>query len=144
MNPHPSLHSALAGRKTSLDGCHSFLASLMAMPPLPFCTSTHHDRSRPSNSAVLTVKALHDAGAAIFMRSPHGCGILAGPSLELEGFRTEMSVAKTKGIYSQSRSETSRRAWETRTARKVAAAAEIYLAFVWNVYFLIQLNLFGG
>ena len=64
----------------------------MATPPLPFCTSTQHDRSRPSNSAVPTVKTIkapHHAEAAIFMRSTHGCGILVGPSLELEAFLSQ-------------------------------------------------------
>ncbi len=36
-----------------------------------------------------TVKALHRAGAAMFMRSTTGCGTLAGPSLELEAFRSQ-------------------------------------------------------
>ncbi len=33
------------------------------------------------------IKALHHAGAAIFMRRTHGCGISAAPSLKLEGFQ---------------------------------------------------------
>ena len=91
MNPLLSLLCMLAGQRTSLGGCHSFRASLTATPPLPFRTSMLHDRSRPSNSGVLTVKALplHHVGAAMFMRSTHGCGTLAGPSLELEGFRSQ-------------------------------------------------------
>jgi hypothetical protein len=58
--------------------------------------------------------------AAMFMRSTYGCEILAVPSLKLEGFRLQ----KTERICRQSRtsrSETSQRAWETRTASKVAA-----------------------
>ena len=36
---------------------------------------------------VLTAKALHHAGAAMYMRSTTGCGTLAGPSLESEDFQ---------------------------------------------------------
>ena len=82
-------HDMLAGQRISLGGCHSFRASLTATPPLPFLTSMLHDRSRPSNLGVPTVKALHHAWAAMFMRSTHGCGTLAGPSLELEGYRSQ-------------------------------------------------------
>ena len=89
MNPLLSLLCTLAGQRTSSGGCHSFRASLMATPPLPFRTSTLHDRSRPLNLGVLTVKARHHAGAAMFMRSTHGCGTLAGPSLELAGCRLQ-------------------------------------------------------
>jgi hypothetical protein len=56
-------------------------ASWMAMPPLPFRTSTQHDRSRPSYLDVPTEQARNHAGAAMFMRSTPGCGTLAGPSL---------------------------------------------------------------
>ena len=38
------------------------------------------------NSGVQTAKALHHAGAAMYMRSTTGCGTLADPSLELEDF----------------------------------------------------------
>ena len=89
MKPRLSLHSMLAGWKTFLDGCHSFSASSTATPPLPFLTGTQHDKSLPSNPVVQTVKDLHHAGAAMLTRSTHGCGILAGPSLELEGFRLQ-------------------------------------------------------
>ncbi len=57
--------------------------------PLPFRTSTLHDRGRHSNSGVPTDKALHHAGAAIFMRSTSGSGTLAGPRLALEGFLSQ-------------------------------------------------------
>jgi hypothetical protein len=76
----------LAGWTTFLDGRHSFCASSKATPPLPFLTGTQHDESLPSNPAVQTVKDLHHAGAAMFTRSTHGCGILAGPRPEMEGF----------------------------------------------------------
>ncbi len=89
MNPLLSLLCTLAGSRTSLDGCHPFRASLMTPPPLPFRTSTLCDRSRPSHSGVPMVKALHHAGAAMFMRSTTGCGTLAGPSLELEAFQSQ-------------------------------------------------------
>ena len=87
MNPRLSPLSMLAGWKTVLGRCHSFLAFLMATPHLLFRISTLDDRSRPSNSDVLTAKALHHAGAAMYMRSTTGCGILAGPSLESEDFQ---------------------------------------------------------
>ncbi len=89
MNPLLSLLCVLVGWRTFLGRCHSFLASLMATTPLLFSTCTLHDRSRPSNSGVQTVKALHHAGAAMFMRSTTGCGTLAGSSLALEGFRSQ-------------------------------------------------------
>ncbi len=87
MNPHLSPLSMLAGWKTFLGGCHSFLAFLMATPRLLFRTSTLDARSRPLNSGVLTAKAVHPAGAAMSMRSTTGCGTLEGPSLGLEDFQ---------------------------------------------------------
>ncbi len=52
--------------------------------------STLHDRSRPSNSGVLTLLRARDhAGPATFMRSTPDCGTSAGDSLELEGFRSQ-------------------------------------------------------
>ena len=80
----------LAEWKSFLGGCHSFLPFLMATPHLLFHTSTLDDRCKPSNSGksgVLTVKALHPAGAAMSMRSTTGCGTLEGPSLGLEDFQ---------------------------------------------------------
>jgi hypothetical protein len=74
MNPSLSPLSMLAGWKTFLGGCHSFLAFLMATPHLLFRMATPHllfsicmldDRSRSSNSGVLAAKALHHAGAAM-------------------------------------------------------------------------------
>jgi hypothetical protein len=50
------------------------------------------------------------------MRSTHGCGIFAGPSLELEGF----PLQNRKGLQAF-QSETSRRSWETRKARMIAS-----------------------
>ncbi len=38
---------------------------------------------------VPTDKALHHARAAMFMTSTHGCGTLAGPSLELKGYQSQ-------------------------------------------------------
>ncbi len=117
MNPLLSLLCMLAGQRTSLDGCHSFLASLMATPPLPFLTSTLHDRSRPSNSGVLMVKAPGPASR----RGSHVYEINTwmwtfGRPLPRAG---GLSVAKTEMICRQSRSETSRRVWETLQARKL-------------------------
>ncbi len=92
VNPRLSLHSMLAGWKTFLDGCHSFRASSMATPHLPFLKGTQHDKSLPSNPAVQKVKDLHHAGAVMFTRSTHCCGIWQAPaesSLELEGFRLQ-------------------------------------------------------
>ncbi len=74
-------------QRTFLGGCLSFLAFFMAMPRLPFHTSTLLDRSRPSNSDVLTARARDRAAAAMCMRSTPGCGTLAGPSLVLVDFR---------------------------------------------------------
>ena len=91
---------------------------------LPFHTSTLLDRNRPSNSGVLTALARNRAGAAMCMRSTHGCGTLAGPSLVLMDFRWSKVPLKTKEISRRSRSETSRRAWKTRQARKRAAEEE--------------------
>ena len=89
MNPLLSRLSTSVGRRTFLGGCLSFLAFFMAMPRLPFHTmaSMLLDRSRPSNSGVLTARARDRAGAAICMRSTPGCGTLAGPSLVLVDFR---------------------------------------------------------
>ena len=89
MNPLLSWLSTLVGQRTFLGGCLSFLAFFMAMPRLPFHTlaSMLLDRSRPSNSGVLTARARDRAGAAMCMRSTPGCGTLAGPSLELVDFR---------------------------------------------------------
>ena len=87
MNRRLSPLSMLAGWKTFLGGCHCFLAFLMATQHQLFHTSTLDDKSRPSNSGVLTAKALHHAGAAMYMRSTTGCGTLADPSPELEDFQ---------------------------------------------------------
>jgi hypothetical protein len=113
--PVPTLY---IGRVEDLLGRVS--ASSTVTPPLQFLTCTQHDKSRPSNLAVPTVKDLHHAGIAMFTRSTHGCGILAGPSLELEGFRLQ----KQKGSEDSpglNFSETSRLAWEARKASNVAA-----------------------
>ena len=85
-SPLLSLPSMLAELRTSLGGCHSFLASLTETPHLLFRTSILLDRSRPSNTAVLTDQARDLAGAVTFTRSTHGCGTLAGPS-----FRSQKS-----------------------------------------------------
>ena len=87
MNPLLSRLSTSVGRRTFLGVCLSFLAFFMAMPRLPFHTSMLLDRSRPSNSGVLTARARDRAGAAMCMRSTPGCGTLAGPSLVLVDFR---------------------------------------------------------
>jgi len=88
MKPLLSRISTSVGQRT-LGGCLSFLAFFMAMPCLPFHTlaSMLLDRSRPSNSGVLTARARDRAGAAMCMRSTPGCGTLAGPSLELVDFQ---------------------------------------------------------
>ena len=100
----------------------------MATPPLPFLTSTQHDRSRPSNSAVpkvKTVNAPHHAGAAMFMRSTHGCGISAGPmrtSFALEAFlsQKQKESACSPGLDAWKTWKSSQGAWETRKALNVA------------------------
>ena len=88
MNPLLSRLSTSVGQRTFLGGCLSFLAFFMAMPRLRFHTSTLLDRSRPSNSGVLTALARDRAGAAMCMRSTPGCGTLAGPSLVLVDSRS--------------------------------------------------------
>ena len=67
------------------------------------------DRSRPLNTAVLTDQARDLAGAVTFTN-------FGRPQPRIGG----LSVAETKGVRRQSRSETSRRAAETRKARKRA------------------------
>ncbi len=84
IKPSLSPLSMLAGWKIFLGRCHSFLAFLMAAPHLLFRISMLDNRSRQSNSGVLTAKALHQAEAAMSIRSMTGCGTLAGPNLELE------------------------------------------------------------
>ncbi len=44
-SPVPTLYVGRVAGRASLGGCHSFHASLMATPPLPFRTSTLHDRA---------------------------------------------------------------------------------------------------
>ena len=85
-NPLLSLLTMLAEFGTFLDGCHSFLASLIETPHLLFRTNTHLGRNRRMILGVLTVKGRDPAGAVMFTRATPGCGTLAGPSLELEGF----------------------------------------------------------
>ncbi len=68
-------------------GCHSFLAFLTETPHLLFHSSMLLDRSSPLHSAVLTDRARDLAGAAMFTRlKSGGCGTLADPSLEFQGF----------------------------------------------------------
>ena len=96
------------------------MSVLCSYQPQQWHVSCNSDESsRPSNSGVLTAKALHHAGAAMSMRLMTGCGTLAGPRGQprVGG----LSVAKTEEIRRKSRSETSRRAWETRKASKLAA-----------------------
>ncbi len=131
MNPHLSLLCMLAGWRTSLGRCHSFHASLMATPPLPFNTSTLHDRSRPSNSGEPTVKALHHAGAAMFMISTTGCGTLAGPSLELEGFRSQKrkGSADSPGLNLQARLGDPKGSQRSRSKNMTY----LYLVYTWYI-----------
>ena len=67
------------------------------------------DRSRPLNTAVLTDQARDLAGAVTFTNFARHQPRIGG-----------LSVAETKCVRRQSRSETSRRAAETRKARKRA------------------------
>ena len=80
------------------------------------------NQSFNSNSGVLTVKTVkppHHAGAAMFMRSTHGChgGIFSWPQSQIGGH----SVTKTERICRQSRSETFRGAWKTQNLTEGAA-----------------------
>ena len=88
-SPPLSLHSMSAELRTFLGWCHCFLAFLTETQDLLFHTSMLHDRSRPLHSAVLTDQARDLAGAAMFTRSTPGCGTLADPSLESQGFRSQ-------------------------------------------------------
>ena len=64
------------------------MSVLCSCQPQQWHVSSNSDESsRPSNSGVLTAKALHHAGAAMSMRLMTGCGFLAGPNLELEDFQ---------------------------------------------------------
>jgi hypothetical protein len=83
-------------------------------------TSTLHDRRRPSNSGVPT----HHAGAAMFMRSTTGCGTLAGPSLALEGFRSQ----KRKGSADSPGLKHSGALW------RLARPASFKLLLTWKRY----------
>ena len=91
--------SMLAGWKTFLGGCHCFLAFSMATPHQLFRTLDSaggqlDNKSRPSNSGVLTTKALHHPAAAMYTRSTTCCGIWQTPlSLELE----DLQCPKLKG-----------------------------------------------
>ena len=88
-SPLLSLHSMSAELRTFLGGCHCFRAFLTETQHLLFHTSMLLDRSRPLHSAVLTDQARDLAGAAMFTRSTPGCGTLADPSLESQGFRSQ-------------------------------------------------------
>ncbi len=67
------------------------------------------DRRRPLNTAVLTDQARDLAGAVTFTN-------FGRPQPRIGG----LSVAKIEGVRSQSRTESARRAAETRKARKRA------------------------
>jgi hypothetical protein len=109
------------GNKTG-HWCHSFLVFLMATPLLPSHTKRSSTESglRSSNSDVPTVQARDHTGAAMFMRATPGCGLLAFLG----------------GISRNSKSEASRRAYETRQARKRAAEEE-ESSCVDNIYIYI-------
>ena len=62
--------------------------------PYKYAGGQLDDKSRPSNSGVLTTKALHHPAAAMYMRSTTCCGIWQTPlSLELE----DLQCPKLKG-----------------------------------------------
>ena len=111
-SPLLSLPSMLAELRTSLGGCHSFLASLTETPHLLFRTSMLLDRSRPLNTAVLTDQARDLAGAVTFTRSTPGCGTLAGPSLESAGCRSQKpkGYADCPNVPARSRNQTGQEA----------------------------------
>jgi hypothetical protein len=124
----------------------------MATPPLPFRTSTQYDRSRPSNSAVprvKTVKPPHHAGAAMFMKSKHGCGNSAGPSLELEASLSQKlkGSAGSPGLkHPGALGRHIMPLWsESQLNRYDNHMLGIYLAYhdvSWHIYFLTKVNLF--
>ena len=118
MNPLLSRHSTLVGQRTFLGGCLSFLAFFMAMPRLPFHTlaSMLLDRSRPSNSGASqgSCRGSHVYEINTWLWN------FGRPQPRVGG----LSVVKSEEIRRRSRSETSRRAWKTRQARKRAADEE--------------------
>ena len=114
MNPLLSRLSTSVGQRTFLGGCLSFLAFFMAMPCLPFHTlaSMLLDRSRPSNSGSRRGSHVYEINTWMWN--------FGRPQPRVGG----LSVVKTEEIRRLSRSETSRRAWKTRQARKRAADEE--------------------
>ena len=124
-SPLLSLPSTFAELRTYLGGCHSFLASLTETPHLLFRTSMLLDRSRPLNTAVLTDQARDLAGAVTFTINTWLWNF-GRPQPRIGG----LSVAKTEGVHSQSRTESARRAAETRKARK-RAVDQIWQTYTW-------------
>ena len=114
------------------------------IPQLPFSTSTLLDKSSPSNSGVLTVRARDHAGAAMIMRSTPCCGTLAGPSGPALNWRA--FGPKTEMIRRLSRSETSRRAWEIRKAwkRTYEEIWKVYLVYASHIQLPSKTCFLGG
>jgi len=117
MNRRLSPLSMLAGWKTFLGGCHCFLAFLMATQHQLFHTSTLDDKKQPFEFGCA------DGQGPASRRGSHVYEVndwlwnFGRPQPRVGG----LSVSKTERIRRRSRSEASRRSWETRKARKMAA-----------------------
>jgi hypothetical protein len=123
MNPLLSQLSMLAGQRTFLGGCHSFRAFFMATPP--GTTSTIPYKYAPRQKQVFKFGCANGASK----ESRRGSYVYEINTWLWNFGRPQprvgdLSVAKTERIRRKSRSETSRRAWETRKARKRAAEAD--------------------
>jgi hypothetical protein len=109
MSPLLSLLCMSAGFRTSLVERHCFHATLIATPPLPYRTNTQHDKKQAFELEC------PDVEGPASLRSSHVCEIntwllkFGRPQPQVAG----LSVSKTKKICKQSRSDNSRRSWET-------------------------------
>ncbi len=125
-NPLLSQLSMLAELRTVLDGCHCFRAFLMETLPLLFRTNTHLDRE-------LCQKQAFESGCADGSgQGSRKCSHVYDSNTWRWNFGRPqpriggLSVTKTERIRSQSRSDSSQRADETRKARKRAHIPVVY------------------
>ena len=122
MNPLLSRISTSVGQRTFLGGCLSFLAFFMAMPRL---TIPYTGKYAPRQKQAFEFGCA-DGASQGSRRGSHVYEIntwlwnFGRPQPRVGG----LSVVKTEEIRRRSRSETSRRAWKTRQARKRAADEE--------------------
>ncbi len=122
------LPSTLDWLRTFLAGFHSFHASLMAIPPPQFHSSTLLDRDGTSHSAVLTdiMIMIHDGSET--RRCSHVYEVNTRAWLWNFGRPqprvASLSVAKTEKVRKRCRAAAAKSSWETRWARKRAAEAD--------------------